>query len=54
MNKMTKNQKSKHELSSIRFSKHTQGFVNTSSIVADESSMVVMTDEGKQVPQNMS
>jgi|LakMenE18May11ns_1017448.scaffolds.fasta_scaffold5981998_1 hypothetical protein len=54
MNKMTKNQKSKHELPPIRSSKHTQGFVNTSSIVADESSMVVMKDEGKLAPLNMS
>ena len=54
MNKITNNPKPKQELPPIRSSKVSQNFINSSSIVADESSMVVMKDENRLAPLNMS
>lgn len=54
MNKITNNFKPRQELPPIRSSKVSQNFINSSSIVADESSMVVMKDENRLTPLNMS
>lgn len=54
MNKITTNAKPRQELPPIRSSKISQNYVNSSSIVADESSMVVMKDDNKLAPLNMS